>query len=217
MSRILASIIANGDNFGLILPFSLSPIQTVIVPIYNEKNKDKIIKYAKEIENRLIRENVRVEIDKTDKRPGEKFYYWEMKGVPFRLEVGGKEFKGKKVILFERDTKKKSSLTLAKLNFSKLGKEFDNRLRKKAEKFLNSRIVNCKSKEQVEKVLEDKKIARVNFCSLGKEGEKCAEYVEKNLLANVRGERVDIKEKPNGKCIYCNKEAHHVVYIAKSY
>ncbi|GAI01296.1 unnamed protein product, partial [marine sediment metagenome] len=89
MSRILVSVIStHGDNNGLIMPFCISPIQIVVVPIYTKKNKIKIMKYAREIKSKL--KSYRCEIDKSEKRPGEKYYEWELKGVPFRLEIGEK-------------------------------------------------------------------------------------------------------------------------------
>ena len=217
MSRILVSIISTyGDDRGLVLPFSISPIQIVIIPIFTTKNKDRILRYAKEIKGKL--KNLRVEIDNTEKRPGEKYYEWELKGVPFRLEIGEKEIKNKKVILFIRDSKKKENLSLR--NISKLkeyGRKFDERLRKKAESLLKKSIVNCKTKEQIKKIIKKEKIARINWCSLNKSGEKCAEYIEKEINAEVKGILANKKEKPTGKCAICDKPAREIVYIAKSY
>jgi prolyl-tRNA synthetase len=217
MSRILVSVIStHGDNRGLVLPFSVSPVQIVIIPIFTTKNKDRILKYAEEIKGKL--KNLRVEIDKSEKRPGEKYYEWELKGVPFRLEIGEKEIKNKKVILFIRDLKKKENLSIK--NISKLkayGKKLDERLRKKAENLLKKSITNCKTKEQIKKAIKEGKIARVNWCSLNKSGEKCAEYIEKEVNAEVRGILANKKEKSAGKCIICNKPAKEVVYIANSY
>ena len=65
--------------------------------------------------------------------------------------------------------------------------------------------------------MESKKIARINFCSIDKEGEKCAGYIEKGLKAEVRGILANKKEKPFGKCLICNKQAKEVVYVGKSY
>ena len=218
ISRILASIISiHGDNKGLVMPFSISPIQIVIVPIYKKENKKAVKKYAEKIRDKL--KGYRVKIDNRDfYTPGWKFNEWELKGVPFRLEIGEKEMKKKSLTLFTRDTEKKESLTLNKLSKIKnYSEDFDERLRKKAEKFIESRIINCKIKGEVKRALNSGKIARVNFCSVEKDGEKCAEYVEKELEAGVRGTRADKKEKPSGKCVVCNMAAKEVVYIAKSY
>lgn len=215
MSRILASLIAiHGDNSGLVLPFCISPTQVIIIPIYKTKTKNKILKKASEIEEKLKQQNIKAEIDDSEKKPGDKFYYWEMKGVPLRIEIGERELKGK-LTLFLRDTKERVKISIREIQ--KEGEKLDERLKHKADKKFQSSIIDCKTREEVKKALEDKKIARCNFCSIGKEGEKCAEIVEKEFLAFVRGARHDKKEKPTRKCLFCNKQANEVVYIAKSY
>jgi len=219
MSRILASIIStHGDDQGLIFPFCIAPIQVIIIPIFNIKNKNSIIKQATKLKEKLNSIGIRTEIDASEKRPGEKYNHWELRGVPFRIEIGEKEFKGKKVTLVSRDTNKKENLSIK--NFSKLkelGKKFDTRLKEKAEKFMKGRVINCKTKQDIKKIIKDKKIARVNFCSINKQGEKCAEYVEKEINAEVRGTLANKKEKPTGKCVICGKPAKEVVYIGRSY
>jgi len=217
MSRILVSVIStHGDDNGLILPFQVSPTQIVIVPIYTKKNKTKIMKYSKEIKKQL--KNYRIEIDEREYSPGWKFNEWELKGVPFRLEIGEKEMKNKRVLLFTRSSKKKENLFIKNLSrIEKYGRKFDSELRKKAEKGLNEKIVSCKTSDQIKKAMKEGKIARVNWCSLNKEGMKCAEQVEKDINAEIRGTLANKKEKAQGKCVICNKPAKEVVYVAKSY
>ena len=220
MSRILVSVIStHGDNLGLVLPFNISPIQTVIIPIYTIKNKSKIEKYSKSIFTKLKSLGVSVKLDsREDYSPGWKFHEWELKGVPFRIEVGEKEFKGKKFTLFTRDIASKESLSLGKLNsVRKLGEKYDKRLKIKADNNMKGKIVNCKTKEDIKKAVKEGKIARVNFCSIEKEGEKCAEHVEKEIGAEVRGTLADKNEKSSGNCVICNTKAKYVVYIANSY
>lgn len=215
MSRILVSVIStHGDDKGLILPFEVSPIQVIIIPIYNAENKNKITKYANEIKNRL--KQFRVEIDNREVQSvGWKFNEWELKGVPFRIEIGEKELKNKQLTVFVRDTGKKEKTPLK--NLEKLGKSFDDRLKKKADKYLKDNVVNCKNKEEIKRALNQKKIAKVSFCSTNAQGEKCATTVEKEMQAEIRGTIFGSKEKPRGKCAICNKPAQEVVYIGKSY
>ena len=219
ISRILASLISlHGDDKGLIIPFCVSPIQIIIIPIFGKKNKNKVLKEAEKIKEEIKSSGIRVEVDLNEKRPGEKYYEWELKGVPFRIELGDKEIKDKKITLFTRDTGKRQTISVKEVSkLEKLGEEFDKRLRKKADEFLKKSIINCQTKKEVKKAVENKKIARVNFCSIEKEGEKCAGVIEKEINAEVRGILANKKEKPKGKCIICNKQAKEVVYIGKSY
>jgi len=219
MSRILASIIStHGDDQGLIFPFCIAPIQVIIIPIFNTKNKNNIIKEATKLKENLNSIEIRTEIDASEKRPGEKYNHWELKGVPFRIEIGEKEFKTKKITLATRDIKEKQTLPIKNISeLKELGKEFDTRLKEKAEKFMKGKIVNCKTKQDIKKAVNEKKVAKVNFCSIEKQGEKCAEIIEKEINAEVRGTLINKKERPTGKCIICGKPAKEVVYVGKSY
>jgi len=219
MSRILASIIStHGDDQGLIFPFCIAPIQVIIIPIFNTKNKNNIIKEATKLKENLNSIEIKTEIDASEKRPGEKYNHWELKGVPFRIEIGEKEFKTKKITLATRDIKEKQTLPIKNISeLKELGKEFDTRLKEKAEKFMKGKIVNCKTKQDIKKAVNEKKVAKVNFCSIEKQGEKCAEIIEKEINAEVRGTLINKKERPTGKCIICGKPAKEVVYVGKSY
>ena len=214
ISRILASLIAlHGDNSGLVLPFVIAPIQVIIIPIYTAKNKIKIIKKAEQIKEKLKQQGIRVEIDMTEDTPGEKFYYWELKGVPLRIEIGEKE--KNKLTLFLRDLKKRIKVGVDSVK--KEGEKLDERLKKRADNNFKKSIVDCKNEEEIRNALKNRKIARCCFCFVDKRGEKCAEVIEKKLNAFVRGVRHDKREKAKGKCVICGKKAEEVVYIAKSY
>ena len=219
ISRILASVISmHGDDNGLVLPYTVAPIQVVVVPFYS-KNSKKVEKKVLEIQKDLMGENIDVRVDDSDKRSGEKFFYWEMKGVPFRIEIGKKELESGEVIVFIRDTREKISVKIGDLSESvkNLGAEYDARLLSRADEFFEGKVVDCKNKESVKKILDSKKIARFGFCSAENEGVECAKFVEKDLQARVMGTRADKKEKVSGKCLICGKKAGAVVYAGKSY
>jgi prolyl-tRNA synthetase len=220
VSRILASVIAtHGDDSGIIFPYAISPLQVIIIPIFNAENKEKIIKKAKEILEELEKLGIRAEIDERDyKRPGEKYNIWELKGVPFRIELGDKELKSREAVLFTRDTKKKEKLKLIDLKkILKLGEEFDKRLREKADESIENKIINCQNKKEIREALSSGKLARINFCSTDKNGVACAEIIEKEFSGDVRGTLANKNEKANGKCLFCGKPATKVVYIGRSY
>ena len=219
ISRILASLISlHGDDKGLIIPYCISPIQVIIIPVFNKKNKNKVIKESEKIKETLNKLGIKSEVDSSEKRPGEKYYEFELKGVPFRIELGDKEIKSKKLTLFTRDIGKKQIISMKELSKIKnLGIELDKRLKTKANNFLKKSIINCKTKQEIKIGLENKKIVRSNFCSIEKQGEKCAGVIEKELHAEVRGTLANKKEKPTSKCAICNKVAKEVVYIGKSY
>ena len=219
ISRILASVISlHGDDSGLIMPFCISPVQVIIIPIFSKENKNKILKESEKIKEQLEKLNIKSEIDSSEKRPGEKYHEWELKGVPFRLEIGENEIKENKFTLFTRDTKNKTKMSTKELEkISFLGEDFDKRLKEKADKFMKGKIIDCKNKSEIKKAIESKQIARIDFCSIEKAGEKCAEIIEKEIGAEVRGILANKKETPKGKCVICGKKADVVVYVGKSY
>ncbi|MEM3116697.1 MAG: His/Gly/Thr/Pro-type tRNA ligase C-terminal domain-containing protein, partial [Candidatus Pacearchaeota archaeon] len=222
MSRILAAIISiHGDDKGLVLPYCLSPLKVIIIPIYDNKNKKKVLKYCIKIKEELDKLNIKTKIDDRESySPGWKFNEWELKGVPFRLEIGEREVKSNSVFLFTRDIKKKEKLpfkSLSKLKY--LGTKYDERLKREADKMANGKIITCKTKEDIKKTLDSGKLARINFCSVETSGEKCAEFIEKELGAEVRGTLASKSEVPakTSKCVICNTKAHEIVYIGRSY
>jgi prolyl-tRNA synthetase len=216
ISRIFASVIAvHGDDKGLRFPWEIAPLQVVIIPINDE---EKINKLAEKLK-KDISKFASAEIDYTDKRPGEKFNYWEMKGVPIRIDLGLKDIQNKKITLFRRDLNKKVVVNQNNVlnEIKKISRGITPNLTKKADKLFDNRIRNAKNLKEIKETIRQGAIARCAFCSLDKDGEKCAEIIEKEIEAQVRGTRLDEKEKPSGKCAVCGENAHHIVYIAKSY
>ena len=221
ISRIFASVIlTHGDNKGLRFPFEIAPKQIVIIPILAEK-EPKVLKKAQELGEKLSEAGFRVEIDATDKRPGEKFYFWELKGVPLRIEVGPKDLAEKKVMITRRDSDVKGSkVAVAEKDIlkevEKLGTAVSENLRKQAMNSFDGLIKDCKTMDDVKKIVGTG-IARVNFCSVEKIGEKCAEVIEKETGGKIRGTRADTTEKPTGNCVACGQKANKIVYVAKDY
>ncbi len=215
ISRIFASvIIIHGDNKGLKFPWKIAPKQIVIVPI-----SKKLVKKSNQIKEKLEENNLDVIVDDGfEKRPGEKFYFWEMKGVPLRIEIGEKENKKKELTVYRRDLGKKEKIKEKDLEkyVKKISKEYDENLIKKADLLFEKRIENINKKQDIKKALEAGKIARCNFCSVDKQGEKCAEIIEKEAGGKVRGKKLE-KETPKGKCVICGKNAKEVIYISREY
>ena len=99
-----ALVMTHGDDNGLIMPPKLAPIQVVIVPIFRkEEQRDVVVAKAKEIAARLKEHAVRVHIDaRENMSPGAKYYEWERKGVPLRMEIGPRDVEGGQVVLVRR-------------------------------------------------------------------------------------------------------------------
>ena len=108
--RCVAAVIAvHGDDHGLVLPPEVAPVQVVIVPIVfsRDEMRDDVLSVCSELRDALDDANIRVVLDDSDERPGAKFYKWEMKGVPLRIEVGPRDLKtGKCVFVTRHDLNK---------------------------------------------------------------------------------------------------------------
>ena len=86
-------VMTHGDDDGLVVPPRLAPVQVVVVPIYkNDEERTATEAKAHEVHQRLVELGVRSKVDARDHmNPGAKFYEWERKGVPLRIEIGPKD------------------------------------------------------------------------------------------------------------------------------
>ncbi|HEX8276604.1 MAG TPA: proline--tRNA ligase [Longimicrobiaceae bacterium] len=95
-------VMTHGDDQGLVMPPRVAPIQVVIVPIYRKaEERELVLGKTREIVAALG--GIRTHVDDRDNlTPGAKFYEWETKGVPFRIEVGPKDIAKEQVVLARR-------------------------------------------------------------------------------------------------------------------
>ncbi len=215
VSRIFASvIIVHGDDKGLRFPWRIAPVQIVIVPIRDSK---EILERAEELKKEL-EAFASVEIDLTEKTAGEKFNHWEMKGIPIRIDLGMKDIEKNVVTLFRRDKGEKLVVPEKEIvqTIKHLSKEYDANLIKEADKVFENRIKNVSDIGELKKTIEEGNIGRCCFCSVEKDGTSCAEVIEKETLATVRGRKLE-GEIASGNCIVCGKNAKEVVYVARQY
>ncbi|EQD26463.1 prolyl-tRNA synthetase, partial [mine drainage metagenome] len=110
-TRMLGVMFAvHGDDKGLIVPPGLARYQVIIIPIFNDMNKKKVLNYSLKITDEL-NSKYRVYLDDREEySPGWKFNNWELKGVPLRIEIGERETDASLVTLVRRDNLKKLKL-----------------------------------------------------------------------------------------------------------
>lgn len=99
-----ALVMTHGDQKGLVLPPQIAPIQLVIIPIFKAGYDNSIIiGAAKNLQDELKKQNIRVFIDDEESQtPGSKFFKWELKGVPVRIELGPKDIENKQAVVVDR-------------------------------------------------------------------------------------------------------------------
>jgi len=218
--RTLSAVISiHGDNKGLILPFEISKVQIIIIPIYySEDEKNKILEYCENVYN-LLKEKYRVRIDKDDtKSPGWKFNQYELLGVPFRISIGKRELEKNTVTISVRQYNSKAKDYEVKLEnllkeLDKLIIEYDKDLKERARKYFENKILKVDNLKDLENNLNKNLAFKVPFCMR----EECAKNIKERYLLDVRGVDIIPEDAKNKKCIFCNEDAKYYVYIGKSY
>jgi prolyl-tRNA synthetase len=97
-------IMTHGDDRGMVTPPRLAPVQVVIVPIWKtDTDKQAVLQVSEEVRARLKAQGMRVEVDARDgMKPGAKYYEWEARGVPLRLEIGPRDVAQGQAVLARR-------------------------------------------------------------------------------------------------------------------
>jgi prolyl-tRNA synthetase len=112
-----ALIMTHGDDNGLICPPRLAQWQVVIVPIWKgDEERARVSEAAERIAAELREAGIRCHVDLRDgMKPGAKYYEWEGRGVPLRLELGPRDLAGNTVMLARRTGGPKEALSMAGL------------------------------------------------------------------------------------------------------
>src|SRR5436305_4063620 len=116
-TRLVGGVVmAHGDDRGLRLPPRVAPQQVVIVPIFREDERADVLQAAAAVADELRAAGVRVRVDdRPEYRPGFKFNEWELKGVPLRIEIGGRDLTAGAVTVARRDTGEKQQIPLPRV------------------------------------------------------------------------------------------------------
>ncbi len=117
-------VMTHSDDNGLVCPPRLAPIEVVIVPIWkSDEERARVVEAAHRVRAELIEwtgrgatDRLRVTVDDREGvKPGAKYYEWELRGVPLRLEIGPKDLEKGSVFSARRDTRAKAALPMAGL------------------------------------------------------------------------------------------------------
>src|SRR4051812_5320374 len=114
-TRLVGGVVmTHGDDRGLRLPPRVAPQQVVIVPIFRADDRADVLRAAAAVADDLRSAAVRVRVDdRPEHRPGFKLNEWELKGVPLRIEIGGRDLAAGVVTVARRDTGEKQQLPVA--------------------------------------------------------------------------------------------------------
>ena len=212
-----ALIMAHSDDAGLVLPPKLAPIQVVIVPIYrNDDDLAKITGFVDELMPKLKRMGISVKYDDRDsQRPGFKFAEYELKGVPIRLAIGGRDMENKTVELARRDTREKFTVNQEGLDIyiPQLLEDIQTNIYNKAATFRDERITEANSYEELKDLLDNK----TGFISAHWDGTSETELkIKEETKATIRCIPLNNKQE-EGVCVYSGKPSTQRVLFARAY
>ncbi|MCV0371940.1 MAG: proline--tRNA ligase [Nitrosarchaeum sp.] len=210
-----AMIMIHGDNKGLVLPPKVAPIQVVIVPIYNsEETKKIVIPKAREIQEKLSSENIRVHFDDRDElTPGYKFNDWELKGVPIRIEIGPKDIEKQSMMVAKRYNKEKTSIQFDNIkNIVSILDEIQKQMLESAKIQSEKNTRKVDSYSEFKSKISDGGFFNAYWCG----NQECEEKIKEETSADIRVIPFD-SEDTSGKCMYCQKQSTCKPVFARGY
>lgn len=204
-TRLIGGLIMiHSDDRGLVLPPKIAPIHVVIVPI-NVKD-DKALSAEVEKMRAALVKDYEVKVDSRDLRPGEKFYEWEKKGVPVRIEIGPKDLSAGKAVLVVRDTGEKVSCELSRVEetVSVLLNDIHGRLFKRALEQREKTNTKVDNWSDFKKNIEAGGYIFAHWC----ETSACEAEIKEEAKAVSRCLPFDApEEKGEHTCFHCGKPA----------
>ena len=207
--RLVGCTVAfHGDDKGLVLPPDVAPIQVVIIPILAKGKVEEVMAEAVRLREDLKKAGVRVHLDDKDERPGSKFFNWEIKGVPLRLELGQRDIAEDKVCFAVRHDATKGSFLRANVVDDVRSKlqEIMKTMNENAWRRLSTAVATIDSLEN-----PPKKILRFGWCG----EESCGKEIETKTELKILGTPYN-KEEFRGRCLVCGKETDKVTYAARA-
>ena len=214
--RLLGAVISvHGDDKGLCLPPAVAPFEVVIIPILGKNSKEDVSAAAVKMKEELEAAGIRTKLDDRDDRPGSKYYDWEIKGVPLRLELGARDIENKVVTFARRDTGEKGTIDAGTLvpGVRLILEDIMRSMDEKAWKFQREAITDLKTIDDIPKDEEDTKlrIYRFGWCGCPECGHKFEDDNDIKILGTPY-----IPEDYKGKCIICGKETNTPAYAART-
>ena len=211
-----ALIMTHSDDNGLVLPPNLAPTQVVIVPIFKKQDQlDALMEKLNPLADELKKLGIRVQVDASDNAtPGFKFAEYELKGVPLRLAMGGRDLENGTIELARRDTMTKETVSFDGIveTIQSLLKEIQDNIYQKA---LNFRIENTREVNTWEEFKEEIKKPGFLLCHWDGTAET-EEKIKAETKATIRCIPMEGDKTP-GNCIYTGKPSSQRVIFAIAY
>ena len=211
-----ALIMSHSDDNGLVLPPHLAPIQVVIVPIYRSAEQlAQISEKVAGIVAKLKALGISVKYDDADnKKPGWKFAEYELKGVPVRLAMGGRDLENNTIEVMRRDTLEKETITCDGIEeyVKNLLEEIQANILKKAYDHREANIINVDTYEEFKEKIEDGVFIMAHWDGTP----ETEELIKNETKATIRCIPL-AGDKTPGKCMVTGKPSACRVLFARAY
>lgn len=210
-----ALIMSHSDNNGLVLPPHLAPIQVVIVPIY--RSAEQLAQISEKVDKiiaGLKASGISVKYDDRDtKKPGWKFAEYELKGVPVRLAMGGRDLENNTIEVMRRDTLEKETVTCEGIEayVKNLLEEIQRNIFRKALEHREKHTVKVDTYDEFKEKLEEG-----NFILAHWDGTpETEERIKNETKATIRC--IPFDEATPGQCMVTGKPSAQRVLFARAY
>jgi len=215
-----ALIMTHSDDNGLVLPPALAPTQVVIVPIF-KKSEDlaALMEKLEPIAADLRRRNIRVKVDTSDQQsPGFKFANYELKGVPVRLAMGGRDLENGTIEVARRDTLTKETLPLEGIEdyIGQLLNDIQANCYKKALDFRTANIRTCDSYEEFKEEIQKGGFLLCHWDGTSETEERIKEETKATIRC-IPLEALPGYKEETGKCMVTGKPSVRRVVFAIAY
>ena len=210
-----ALIMSHSDNNGLVLPPHLAPIQVVIVPIY--RSAEQLAQISEKVDKiiaGLKASGISVKYDDRDtKKPGWKFAEYELKGVPVRLAMGGRDLENNTIEVMRRDTLEKETVTCEGIeaHVKNLLEEIQRNIFRKALEHREKHTVKVDTYDEFKEKLEEG-----NFILAHWDGTpETEERIKNETKATIRC--IPFDDATPGQCMVTGKPSAQRVLFARAY
>jgi len=217
-TRLIGGLImSHSDDFGLILPPKLAPLQVIIVPIIKDKEQlNEIAEKVDPILKSLKDKGISAKLDDRDThKPGWKFAEYELKGVPVRLAMGPRDLENGTIEIARRDTLEKQVINLDETvnKIEKLLVKIQESIFQKALKFRSEMTTEVSNYDEFKEVLDSKGgFIKAHWDGTPETEEKIKEETKATIRCILLNEPDE-----TGKCIYSGKESKRKVVFARAY
>lgn len=207
-------IMVHSDDNGLVLPPHVAPYEVVIIPVWPKPEDREMVNKEVEKLKETLEKDFRVKVDDSDLRVGEKFYKWEKKGAPLRLEIGPRDIKEGHVVLARRDSGEKITVKMEDLSkeIKKLLEDIQKNLLESAKKRMDENTVRVENYDDFKKAIEDKKFVLGYWAGSSDDEAK----LKSETMATVRCFPFE-HEDESGKCFYTGRDGAQLALFARSY